>query len=147
MRGGAVGLLYGDGNLGEEELTRHLRGHLLSSRDDGADGPNFLRGLLKTARNVLWQVPGILAGLNEVLRGWDEDRFVKLLPLLRLALAELTPRETDLVAKRIAALLGAASLKVAHMPDVGSAEMLRAVEINRQVRACLAADGLEVLSE
>ncbi len=147
LRGGAVGLLYGDGKLSDEELVRHLRGHLLSSRDDGADGPNFLRGLLKTARSALWQVDGVLLGIQEVLHGWDEERFVKLLPLLRLALSELTPRETDAVAKRVAALLGAATLQVAYLPDMGSQEMLRAVEVNRLVRATLAADGLEVLCE
>ena len=88
--------MYGDGNLTDEELVQNLCGHLLGSRADGADGPNFLRGLMKTARNVLWQVPGILNAVNEVLCGWDDDRFVKLLPLLRLALADLTPRESDL---------------------------------------------------
>jgi hypothetical protein len=76
-----------------------------------------------------------------------EGRFVKLLPLMRLALADLTPRETDLVANRVATLLGAESLKVVSLPDVDSAEMLRAVEVNRQVQAALAADGLEVLRE
>jgi hypothetical protein len=129
------------------ELVRHLRGHLHSSRDDGADGPHFLRGLLKTARSLLWQVPDVLASLNDVLGAWDEERFVKLLPLLRLALADLTPRETDLTAKRVAALLGAKRLNVASLPDLSANEMLRAVEVNRLVRAALAADGLEVLCE
>ncbi len=147
MRGGAVGLLYGDGKLNDAELVQYLRGHLLSSRDEGADGPNFLRGLLKTARNILWQVPDSVASIDEVLQHWDEDQFIKLLPLLRLAMTDLTPRETDLVAKQVAAQLGMERLSVASLPDIGSGEMLRAVELNRLVRAALAADGLEVLCE
>jgi hypothetical protein len=143
MRGGAVGLLYGDGLVTDDELVQRLRGHLLSSRDDGIDGPHFLRGLMKTARSVLWQVPGILACLNDVMRGWDSDRFVKMLPLLRLALSDLTPRETDTIAKRVAVMLGAESLKVAYQPDVSSAEMLRGVAVDAAVRATLAADGVE----
>lgn len=147
LRGGAVGLLYADGQISESDIVRHLRGHLLSSREDGIDGPNFLRGLLKTARNVLWEVPECLACLQEVLRGWEENRFIKLLPLLRLALADLTPRETDQIAKRVATLLGAESLQAAYLPDVGAHEMLRAVEVNRLVRESLVADGLEALLE
>ena len=134
LRGGAVGLLYGDGKMIEEDLVGHLRGHLHSSREDGADGPNFLRGLLKTARSLLWQAAGVLASIHEVVESWDEERFVKLLPLVRLALADLTPRETDLVAKRVAALLGAESLKIASLPDIDSGQMLRALEINRLLR-------------
>ena len=125
LRGGAVGLLYGNGKMIEEDLVGHLRGHLHSSREDGADGPNFLRGLLKTARSLLWQAAGVLASIHEVVKSWDEERFVKLLPLVRLALADLTPRETDLVAKRVAALLGAESLKIASLPDIDSGQMLR----------------------
>jgi hypothetical protein len=44
-------------------------------------------------------------------------------------------------------MLGAQSLDVATLPDMGSEEMLRAVEVNRAVRASLAADGLEVFCE
>ena len=134
LRGGGVGLLHADGTLAEADLVQHLHGHLHSSREGGEDGPNFLRGLLKTARSALWLVPEVLANLHQVLRDWDEDRFIKLLPLLRLALADLTPRETDRVAKSVAAMLGAESLNVATLPDMGSEEMLRAVEINRLVR-------------
>lgn len=147
LRGGAAGLLYADGKLAEEELLRHLRGHLLSARDDGTDGPNFLRGLLKTARNIIWQAPAVLACLQGLVHDWEEERFVKMLPLLRLALADLTPRETDQVAKRVAVLLGAESLQTTYLPDVHASEMLRAVEVNRLVRESLFADGLEVWSE
>lgn len=147
LRGGAVGVLYGEGKLIEEELVRHLRGHLLSSRDDGADGPNFLRGLVKTARSVLWQAPQVLAGVSEVLQSWDEDRFIKLLPGLRLALAELTPRETDVVAKQVAALLGAESLRVNRVAEMSSSDMMQALAINRSLRALLVEDGLEAFCE
>jgi hypothetical protein len=51
------------------------------------------------------------------------------------------------VAKSVAAMLGAESLNVATLPDIDSGEMLRAVEVNRLVRAALAADGLEVFCE
>ena len=147
MRGAAVGLLYSDGRIAEADLVQYLHGHLHSSREGGEDGPNFLRGLLKSARSLLWLMPEVLVKIHEVLREWDDDRFVKLLPLLRLALADLTPRETDRVAKGIATMLGAESLNVTTVPDMGAGEMLRAVEVNRLVRTALAADGLEVFCD
>lgn len=147
MRGGSVGLLYTDGRITAADLVRHLHGHLHSSRENGEDGPDFLRGLLKSAGSVLWLVPEVLLEIHEVLHAWDDERFVKLLPLLRLALADLTPRQTDRVAKSVASLLGAQSLNVATLPDMDASEMLRAVEVNRLVRAALAADGLEVFCE
>src|SRR5262249_4867925 len=45
LRGAAVGLLFGDGQLVPPELVTRLRGHLFSARDNGAEGPRFLRGL------------------------------------------------------------------------------------------------------
>ncbi len=147
MRGGSVGLLHGDGEWDDAELVRHLRGHMLSSGRDGADGPDFLRGLLRTARSVLWQLADVLGTVTEVLRDWDDHRFVKMLPLLRLALADLTPRETDRVARQVAALLGTETLAVPYLVDIGSEEMLRAVEIDRLVGEILKADGLEALCD
>ena len=85
----------------------------------------------------------VLASVSDVLRGWDNDQFVKLLPRLRLALAELTPQETDRVAKQVAALFGAEVLNVTYLPDLSSEEMLRAVEVNGLVHDVLAADGLQ----
>src|SRR5262249_24167254 len=82
LRGGAVGLLHGDGRFTDAEVVRNLRGHLQSARGDGEDGPNFLGGMLKTARSLLWTAPGVLGAVNETLQEWDEDRFVKLLPLM-----------------------------------------------------------------
>ena len=147
LRGGAAGLLYADGQLATEELVQHLRGHLLSSRDEGIDGPNFLRGLLKTARNVIWQTAECLACLQSVVHDWEEERFVKMLPLLRLALADLTPKETDQVGRQIAVLLGAEKLQAVYLPDIDAGEMLRAVEVNRLIKASLARDGLEAWLE
>jgi hypothetical protein len=147
LRGGAVGLLYTDGRITEPDLVTHLHGHLHGSREGGEDGPHFLRGMLKSARSVLWLVPDVLTKIHEVLRAWDEDRFFELLPLLRLALADLTPRETDRVAKGVAAMLGTESLNVSNSHGITADEMLRGVEINRLVRSALSADGLEVFCE
>jgi hypothetical protein len=143
LRGAASGLLFADGQLPPDDLVARLRGHLLSPKEAGKEGPAFLRGLLRTARSVLWHVPEVLASLHEVLRTWEDGHFVRQLPHLRLAFADLTPREADRVARAVAAQAGASDLRVATVTDFAEGDLLRAAEVNRLVRAALARDGLE----
>lgn len=143
VRGGAVGLLFGDGVWDDGQVVATLRGHLQSSRDDGAEGADFLRGLLQTARSVLWNVSGVLEGITGVVAAWDERRFVQMLPLMRLALADLTPRETDLVARRVAASLGVDHPPVPLYSAVDAAQRQRGAALNQTLCETLAADGLE----
>jgi hypothetical protein len=143
LRGAAVGALYGEGRFGADEVVRHLRGHLLGARNDGAEGAAFLRGLLRAGRNVLWQVPELLRAVHEVLRDWDEELFVRLLPLLRLAFSDLTPRESDRVGKAVAAAVGAKALPTLVATDISAADVVRGADLNRRVLEVLQQDGLE----
>jgi Family of unknown function (DUF5682) len=143
FRGAACGVLFGDGRLGVSDLVRHLQGHLLSPGDQGREGPRFLRGLLRTARNILWQVPEAIRSIHGVLRDWEEEHFVRQLPHLRLAFADLTPRECDQVAQLVAENAGVTELKLIHSSDYSSADMLRGAEVNRRVLEGLRRDGLE----
>lgn len=143
LPGAAVGLLHGDGRFGDEDLIRRLRGHLLGSKGDGTEATDFLRGLLRAARHVLWQVPGVIETTNALLQEWSEEQFIKLLPMLRLALADLTPQECDRVARVVAQLLGIERLSPPILFDLPASEMLRGVQVNRLVRESLLADGLE----
>jgi hypothetical protein len=151
LRGGAVGLLVAEGQLDPGELVRHLEGHLLSPRDRGRDGADFLRGLLRTARSVLWQVPEVLDSLHDVFRSWDEDQFVRALPGLRLAFADLTPRECDRVAEAAAALAGegagagagASRIGAVDLSEFTEADLLRGAVVNRRLLDALREDGLE----
>jgi hypothetical protein len=143
LRGAAVGALYGEGQAAAEEVVRHLQGHLLGARDGGAEGASFLRGMLRVARNVLWQVPEVLQSIHGVLKEWEEAHFVKLLPLLRLAFSDLTPRESDRVGKAVASAVGVAELKAIVATDIPAHEVLRGAEVNRRVLDLLKQDGLE----
>jgi hypothetical protein len=145
LRGAALGLLFGDGQSEPDELVKHLRGHLIGSRGPGRLGAAFVRGLLRTARGALWQVPELLDSFHHVLKDWDEEQFVRLLPDLRLAFADLTPRECDRVAELVAARTGlpTSGVKVAHLSGFSESDLLRGVEVNRRVLDTLRRDGLE----
>ena len=93
MRGAAAGLLYGAARLSDAELASAVDGHL-NGLMPARDAVAFLRGLLQTAREAAWQQPELLAVLDRLLLQWDETGFVAALPELRLAFAEMTPKET-----------------------------------------------------
>jgi hypothetical protein len=145
VRGAALGLLFGDGQATPDELVGQLQGHLLSTAEEGRAGASFVRGLLKSARSALWQVPELLGPLHDALRTWDEDRFVRLLPDLRLAFSDLTPRECDRVAATVASRAGVVgeAPRALDLPDFSEADLLRGVEVNRRVLDTLRRDGLE----
>ena len=147
LRGAGAGLLLGDGAMAPEDLVLQFRGHLLSSGEVGHAGAAYLRGLLHTARSVLWLVPEVLDNLHQVFRDWEEDRFVDALPELRLAFADLTPRECDQVARCVVGIAGqpeaGRSLTIGELEGFNEQDLMRAVAVNRQVLELLKQDGLE----
>ncbi len=97
VRGGAQGLRYAAGRIDAAGLGRATAGHLAGASDP-SDAVGYAQGLLLTARESAWQDTELMPQLDALLGGWDESTFVAHLPDLRLAFADLTPRETDRVA-------------------------------------------------
>jgi hypothetical protein len=129
LQGGAAGLLYLDGRLPGDDL--------------GERGARFLYGLLRMARSVLWAVPECLRSLHQSTGSLPEERFIKVVPHLRLALADLAPRECDRVAQGVAELLGISGLRAPVMRQVSERDALRAFAVDRQVEKSLRSDGLD----
>lgn len=140
VRGATVGLLYGEGKFEAAELLKQLYGELHGNDEVG--GPKFLYGLLKTARSILWQLPECLDMLHEPFREWDEERFLKQLPPLRLALSSLTPRECDRVAKIVAGRFGLTSLTAPRFDGFSEHDILLAARVNLAVMEIMQQDGL-----
>jgi hypothetical protein len=142
ITGGAAGVLYAEGQLPEEELLAMLAGFLGGATDEIARKTGFLRGLLRTCRAAAWRCPELLTRLDELLRGWAHDDFVRSLPELRLAFADLTPRETDTVAGRVAALHGESDLGDLVHYDITEADLAAGIRLNERVMTVLKRDGL-----
>jgi hypothetical protein len=144
MRGAAAGLLFADGRLAASDVVELIEGHLSAAKNEDSHGAQFLVGLLATARSVLWRIPEIIAGMHEFLKDLDEDRFVGILPHLRLAFSDLTPRETQRVAGAVAEQAGVKEFRLGRVGQFQTQDMLWAAEINRRVMNVLKRDGLEV---
>lgn len=141
IRGACAGLLYAAGMLSASDLGRALAGHLdglMPARDAVA----FLRGLLHSARETAWQQAEVLEVLDRLLAQWDEASFISSLPELRLAFAEMTPRETDRIAEAVARLHGADDLGALVRHDLGEDQLQANLALSRNVREMFVAEGL-----
>lgn len=140
--GGAAGVLYSAGRMPMAALVTLTAGHLDHAAAAPAQGVGFLRGLLHTCREVTWHESELIAALNARLEHWSEAEFLKVLPELRLAFADLTPRETDQVAEIAAQLHGKSDLgSLVHM-DISEADLQRGLAGEQFVQQVLEQDGL-----
>jgi hypothetical protein len=141
VRGGAQGLRYAAGRIDAAELGRATAGHLAGA-SDASDAVGYAQGLLLTARESAWQDTELMPQLDALLGGWDEATFVAHLPDLRLAFADLTPRETDRVARLLASLHGLEGLGPLQTRGVDEAAVARHLQVSREVAELLRADRL-----
>jgi hypothetical protein len=148
IAGGAAGVLFGAGRLEGGALLQLVRGHLGAALGTPAQGgvteqrTAFLRGLMATRREALWHLPGLLEAVDEVVGAWSEEEFLACLPELRLSLSNLTPRETDRVARLVAALHGRIDFGDLVRAPVDEAGLLTNGRITETVALALRRDDL-----
>lgn len=140
--GGATGVLHATGELSLEDLLVAVRGRLSGTGPAVAAGAAFLRGLLATARELAWQSEELVALVDRRINAWGQEEFELALPELRLAFADLTPREVDRVASVVARSYGKAAA-----PDLGRLRappeaVLMGGRVDELVRAHLERHGL-----
>ena len=141
ISGAIAGLLFSAGRIDQTQLDELVVGYLRGI-SDSQKRVGFLRGLLKTCREAAWQNLQLVQSLDEIIGSWDEKEFITALPSLRLALADLTPRETDKVASRVAGLHGKDQLGelVQYRTSEGELELNR--RLTELVLETLTRDGL-----
>jgi hypothetical protein len=144
--GAAAGILYGVGNLSDADLLRVALGYLGSTATDARKSSGILRGLLATSREVAWQVTELMRGLDSLFGDWSEETFLSVLPELRLAFADLTPREISRVAEHVAGMHNQLSLGELVHSDLHEGDVRLSLEINRVVQQSLQNDGVPIAS-
>lgn len=142
LKGAATGLLYGARRRSGEELAEALRGQLNGTLLP-QEAVQYLKGLLTTAREVAWQQTALLTSVNEFLLAWSNDTFLDLLPELRLAFAQMTPRETDRIAETVISLNGErTSFNWAHTSTLTEGQLRENLALSVRVLKTLQGDGL-----
>jgi hypothetical protein len=140
--GACSGLLFNQGQISEADLITLATGFLGASMVEPRRSAGFLRGLLATSREIAWQVKGIIEALNTRFGGWDEADFLAVLPELRLAFSDLTPREVAQVAEAVATFNDGKALAGLVRSDLTEGDAILAASISKRVRESLQADGL-----
>jgi hypothetical protein len=87
-------------------------------------------------------LPALTEAVEKLLASWSEDEFIERIPYLRMAFADLTPREADQVATVVAQLHGGEKLGPLQRPGLSEAEVLAAMRVNVLVKKALSDDGL-----
>ena len=106
LKGTVLGLLYGYDSSYDELIQRTAAGYLQGTDDMQMKSAAFLRGLFYTARDFVFVRENFLGMIDGLLAKLSVDAFMKPLPELRQASGYFTPRETDRIAKKAAALHG-----------------------------------------
>lgn len=139
--GAAAGVLYGDGVLTSGQLMSIAGAYLGGSMRDAAKCCGVVRGLLATAREIAWHVQEVLQALDAQFSGWNEETFLQVLPEMRLAFAELTPREIANVADQVAQLHGHSTMGELIQMDLTEEDVQYALHLTIRVRQSLQTDG------
>ncbi len=142
LLGGLAGILHGAERLSDGGLMRLLSGALGAAAADPSAQMAFLTGLLRTARELAWQMPGLAESVDRLLEGWTEDEFVERLPHLRLAFAELTPREIDRVAKVVSGLHGGESVPWLGAGGLSAQDAVEFARMESELARVMTVDGL-----
>lgn len=141
IRGAAAGLRYSAGLLSDSDLGEMLSGHM-SGLSQPIEAVAFLRGLLQTAREAAWQQEELLTVLDQLFQQWNDDEFVTSLPELRLAFANMTPKETDRIAESVAYLHGQENLGRLVSYALSEADLQQHLQLSRTLKTVLENDGL-----
>jgi hypothetical protein len=142
LTGGIAGLLYGEERLSESDLFKLLSGSLNAASSQAGAQTAFLIGLLRSCRELAWRQPALVEAVEKLLSAWSEDEFIERIPHLRMAFADLTPREADQVATVVGTLHGGEKVGSLYQPQISEAEALAAARIDASVKKALEEDGL-----
>lgn len=140
--GATAGILYSAGYMPEAEVCRVVARFLNAAVEDTGVACGAVRGLMMTARECLWQMDSLLQSLDRLLTSWEEERFHKALPSLRIAFSGLAPKEIDEVAAKVATLHDVDDIGSLIHPDITEEELQLGLQLNQIAKQSLQRDGL-----
>ena len=139
--GCATGIAASVRVLSEEEAVHAVLTHLAVGADP-VRAADFIVGLVRTAPDVLLRSPDAVEAVTGALTRLDDRAFVAALPDLRRAFTTLRPMETHRLAGMVAQLVGTAASDLDTVWTVNPAHAALGAQLERDLVASLARDGL-----
>ena len=133
MRGAFAGVLYSFKEISEEEIGEELSGYIKGSPEYLQSAADFIEGILVSAKYILFEVSSFFSVIHKFLLESDEDAFLTVLPGFRRACTVFTPRETEIMGKKIARYLGIEEEKLSLKLDIPFSVTAAGAKIDKKV--------------
>ncbi|WP_433587760.1 DUF5682 family protein [Providencia alcalifaciens] len=142
IKGAVDAIRYLGGKIDESVLINEIqRTFSLGSDPELAIG--YFIGIMRTAPELVVRLPLLIEQLNELLNGWDDARFIQVLPDLRFAFSQLTPKQNAQMARVVAQKLSLETQDLTlHQTQFNQQELLQAMELEQKIQHQLTQQGV-----
>ncbi|MBO1916588.1 hypothetical protein J4727_18030 [Providencia rettgeri] len=100
----------------------------------------YFIGVMRTAPELVLRIPLLIDMLNQLLSEWDEGRFIQVLPDLRFAFSQLTPKQNAQMAQYVAQDLAIEAKELTlHQTEFNEQQMMQVIQLpnNSYKASCL----------
>lgn len=142
IKGAVDAIRYLGGKIDESVLINEIqRTFSLGSDPELAIG--YFIGIMRTAPELVVRLPLLIEQLNELLNGWDDARFIQVLPDLRFAFSQLTPKQNAQMARVVAQKLSLETQDLTlHQTQFNQQELLQSMELEQKIQHQLTQQGV-----
>ncbi|MFX0092944.1 MAG: DUF5682 family protein [Candidatus Hodarchaeota archaeon] len=106
MKGVFLAFLYSFNRVSEVDIINTFDGYIYGNKDVNLSGSDFLEGLFLLNKSLLLVSSDLRSAISNAISQMPDKIFIQLLPGLRKAFNNFTPRETNFIAQELAVLLG-----------------------------------------
>ncbi|EKT62982.1 DUF5682 family protein [Providencia burhodogranariea] len=143
LKGAVDALRYLGGKIDESVLTIEVQ-RSFSAGSDPEIAVGYFIGVMRAAPELVIRMPLLVDLLNQLLSQWDEQRFIQVLPDLRFAFSQLTPKLNAQMAHYIAQELAIDSQQLTlHQTEFSEKQLLDALRIEQKLLSQLTEQGLQ----
>ncbi len=137
LKGAIDALRYLGDQIDENLLTDSLE-KTFSTGSDPEKAIGYFVGIMRTAPELVIKTPILIDHLNRLLSQWDEQRFIQILPDLRFAFSQLTPKQNEELSRYIAGEIGLSRQELSlWQTEFSEKEMLEATGLNQKLHTRL----------
>ncbi|WP_369311149.1 DUF5682 family protein [Providencia rettgeri] len=143
LKGAVDALRYLGAKADEDTLVNEVQ-NAFSAGSDPEIAIGYFIGVMRTAPELVLRIPLLIELLNNLLSEWDESRFIQVLPDLRFAFSQLTPKQNAQTAQHVAQKLSIdAHALTLQQSEFNEKHMLQALQLEQRLQKQLAELGLQ----